>query len=229
MVLHGIYNICRGVQRGSIKYASCPGNTDIERLSTMCGIEDINDALPTIPVMPLSYKNAEILFENMADGDLAPLSWTGGIDVDYIIESEELVIELSVMTDYREDLVTQNVFGVIEGTEYPEQVVMMGAHRDAWVCGAQDDISGTTTMLEVAKGMSELYEQDWRPKRTVVFASWDSEESGLIGSVFFGEGDMMINNISLDDGLITYIKLECICCLFLCCFLLNMIDGMIYI
>ena len=124
--------LCRGVQRGSIKYASCPGNPDLERMQRLCGINTIEEALPTIPVMPLSYGNAEILFENM-DGEEAPPSWQGEIDTTYTIEGD-LVLELSVITDRREQDLTQNVYGILEGSEMPEQAVMIGAHRDAWVC-----------------------------------------------------------------------------------------------
>lgn len=146
-----------GVQRGSIKFASCPGNAQLSRYQELCGIDDITDALPSIPVMPLSYGNAEILFRAMTDSNDAPSDWQGGINVSYKVESELLSIELSVETDLRTDDITQNVYGIIDGEEYPDQIVMIGAHRDGWVCGAQDDISGTVTILEVAKGFGDLY------------------------------------------------------------------------
>ena len=77
---------------------------------------------------------------------------------------------------------TKNVIGFYEGTEYPDRYVIFGNHRDAWVFGAMDPNSGTTIMLEVIKAFGELYKEGWRPKRSLMFASWGSEEYGLIGS-----------------------------------------------
>jgi len=196
-----------GVQRGSIKFASCPGNAEISRLQSLCGIDSIEDALPSIPVMPVSYSNAELLFESMTDGVTAPSEWQGGIDVDYKVDSEVMQLTMNVSTDLRTDDVTLNVYGIIDGEEFPDQIVMIGAHRDGWVCGAQDDISGTVTILEVAKGFGRLYESGWRPRRTMVFASWDSEESGLIGSVHFGE-DLQLEDLDVAEGLIAYLNLD---------------------
>ena len=87
---------------------------------------------------------------------------------------------------------------------------MIGAHRDSWVCGAQDDVSGTVTVLEVAKGLSELWQRGWRPKRSLVFASWDSEESGLIGLTNFGES-LDLDDLGLDEDLFAYLKFCCVC------------------
>ena len=212
--------VCSGVQRGSIKYASCPGNPTEERLDELCGITEMADALPTIPVMPLSYSNAEAIFNATADsgGEEPPMSWTesgiegGDIDIGYRLDaSEDFFIELEVTTDLRTEDVTQNVYGYIKGEEFPDEIVMIGAHRDAWVCGAQDDVSGTGTILEVAKGFGELHRRGWRPKRTIVVASWDSEESGLIGSTNFGEDviaeNATIGDLDLDaDDIIAYVK-----------------------
>ena len=194
-----------GVQRGSVKFASCPGNVELSRLQSLCGIDSLEEAIPSVPVMPVSYGNAERLFVMMEDGETAPDGWHGEIDGDYMISSPLLRIEVTVETDLRNNDLTRNIYGVMDGEVFPEQAVMMGAHRDSWVCGAQDDVSGTVTVLEVAKGMSALYERGWRPKRTMVFASWDSEESGLIGSTNFGE-DLESFELGLDEGIIAYLK-----------------------
>eukprot|EP01083_Nonionella_stella_P261223 889701_1 len=146
-----------GVQRGSIKFASCPGNPDLERMEKLCGIDSMQQAVPSIPVMPLSYMNAEILFNYMIDAVSAPDEWQGGIDVDYKVDSYDFMINLNVETDLKVDDLTQNIYGIIEGEEFADQVVMIGAHRDSWVYGAQDDVSGTVTILEVAKGFGALY------------------------------------------------------------------------
>jgi len=80
-----------------------------------------------------------------------------------------------------------NVIGKIPGTKYPNEWVVVGNHRDAWVYGAVDPNSGTAAMLESVHGIAELLRQGWKPERTLIFASWDAEEEGLIGSTEWGE------------------------------------------
>ena len=81
-----------------------------------------------------------------------------------------------------------NTFGIIRGTEFPDEMVIMGAHRDAWGPGAADNVSGTVSVLEAARA---VLEQGGRPPpaRTLVFATWDAEEWGLIGSTEYVEDD----------------------------------------
>jgi N-acetylated-alpha-linked acidic dipeptidase len=79
------------------------------------------------------------------------------------------------------------VIGKIPGAKYPDQWVVVGNHRDAWVYGAVDPNSGTAAMLETVHGLSELLKSGWKPERTIVFGSWDAEEEGLIGSTEWGE------------------------------------------
>src|SRR5580700_6153965 len=80
-----------------------------------------------------------------------------------------------------------DVIGKVQGSELPDEWVVAGNHRDAWVYGAADPNSGTTAMLESVAGVGELLHSGWRPKRTLIFASWDAEEEGLIGSTEWGE------------------------------------------
>jgi N-acetylated-alpha-linked acidic dipeptidase len=74
------------------------------------------------------------------------------------------------------------VVGKAQGTEFPDDSVVVGNHRDAWVFGAVDPNSGTASMLEAVHGVGALLKSGWRPKRTLMFCSWDAEEQGLIGS-----------------------------------------------
>ena len=157
---------------------------------------------------------AEKVIESDPDTDTPYLShvWSaysanGTVSSSVIYINSSLELELTVETDLRSDDVTQNVYGVFEAAVFPEQFVMMGAHRDSWVCGAQDDVSGTVTLLEVARGLSALYVRGWRPKRSLVFASWDSEESGLIGSTKLGEA-LDWSGLGLDEGLFAYLNLD---------------------
>jgi N-acetylated-alpha-linked acidic dipeptidase len=80
-----------------------------------------------------------------------------------------------------------DVIGKVRGTDLPDEWVVSGNHRDAWVYGAVDPNSGTTAMLETVHGIGDLLKSGWKPKRTMVFASWDAEEEGLIGSTEWGE------------------------------------------
>ena len=77
--------------------------------------------------------------------------------------------------------------GACAARELPDEWVVAGNHRDAWVYGAVDPSSGTAAMLESVHGVGELLKSGWKPKRTIVFASWDAEEEGLIGSTEWGE------------------------------------------
>ena len=79
------------------------------------------------------------------------------------------------------------MIGKIRGTESPDEWVVAGNHRDAWVYGAVDPNSGTAAMLEAVHGVGELLKSGWKPKRTIVFASWDAEEEGLVGSTEWAE------------------------------------------
>merc|ERR1711988_1761440 len=75
-----------------------------------------------------------------------------------------------------------NVIASIEGGEEGDRSVILGNHRDAWVFGAADPVSGTATLLELARGFGKMLSEGWRPRRNVILASWDAEEYGLIGS-----------------------------------------------
>jgi N-acetylated-alpha-linked acidic dipeptidase len=90
-------------------------------------------------------------------------------------------VHLVSVQDYQRRIIW-DVIGKIKGTEYPDDWVVIGNHRDAWIYGAVDPSSGTAAMLESVHGVGALLKQGWRPKRTIVFANWDAEEEGLIGS-----------------------------------------------
>lgn len=75
-----------------------------------------------------------------------------------------------------------NVIGIINGT-LPDEVIVLGNHRDAWIAGgAGDPNSGSAAMNEVVRSFGVALSKGWKPLRTIVFASWDGEEYGLIGS-----------------------------------------------
>jgi N-acetylated-alpha-linked acidic dipeptidase len=95
-----------------------------------------------------------------------------------------------------------NTFGIVRGTEFPDEMVLIGGHRDAWGPGAGDNVSGTVSVLEAARAIAELAKRGVRPKRTIVFATWDAEEWGLIGSTEYVEDD----SLRLLRGAVAYLN-----------------------
>jgi N-acetylated-alpha-linked acidic dipeptidase len=158
-------------------YASVPGapRIPIEQAKT----------LPKIMGVPLSWRDAQPLLEKM-DGPVAPDSWQGGLPFPYRIGGKRVVVHLKVDMDTRVApyYVTE---ARIRGSESPDQWVILGNHRDAWVFGGVDPSSGTAAMLEMTRGLGKLLQQGIRPKRTLVFCSWDGEEYALTGSTEWGE------------------------------------------
>jgi N-acetylated-alpha-linked acidic dipeptidase len=97
-----------------------------------------------------------------------------------------------------------NAIGVINGTD-PSEVIILGNHRDAWMIGgAGDPNSGSAAVNEIAKALGALLETGWQPKRTIVLASWDAEEYGLVGSTEWVEEYLPW----LTDSAVTYINLD---------------------
>ena len=178
-----------GVQRGSILnengdpttpgYASLPGARRVPEESL---------PLPRIPVIPMSYGNAGRFLEHLT-GASVPQSWQGGLAFRYHVGPGPVRARLKVKTERGARAMHRiwNTFGMIRGVRDPDQWLMVGAHRDAWGPGARDNISGTVTVLEVARAFATLAQQGVRPARTLVFATWDAEEWGLIGSTEWAE------------------------------------------
>ncbi len=75
----------------------------------------------------------------------------------------------------------------IPGTTFPDEIVVAGNHRDAWVYGGVDPGSGTVALLEMAHGLGVLLKQGWRPLRTILICSWDAEEQDELGSTAWAE------------------------------------------
>ena len=110
-----------------------------------------------------------------------PQSWQGALPFRYHMGPGGVKVHLVSQQDYQRRIIW-DVIGKIEGSQDPDAWVIVGNHRDAWVYGAVDPYSGTASMLEAVHGIGVLLRQGWRPKRTIVFCSWDAEEEGLIGS-----------------------------------------------
>ncbi len=182
-----------GVQRGSIQYMfkypgdpTTPGFASVTSLpeSQRVPPEKATD-MPKIPTTPLSYADARPILENLS-GPETPRDWQGALPFTYHIGPGPVRVKIHLKQDYRYWTIW-DVIGKIPGTKYPDEWVVLGNHRDAWAFGAVDPNSGTAAMLESVHGISELLKHGWKPERTIVFASWDAEEEGLIGSTEFGE------------------------------------------
>ncbi|MGH9816447.1 MAG: serine hydrolase [Candidatus Acidiferrales bacterium] len=142
-------------------------------------------SVPKIIAVPLSWRDARPLLENM-DGPEAPKEWQGGLPIKYRLGGERVRVHLKVDMDTS---VTPNyvVEGRIRGSELPDEWVILGNHRDAWEFGGVDPSSGTASMMEVTRALGELKKQGVRPRRTMVVCSWDGEEVALTGSTEWGE------------------------------------------
>jgi N-acetylated-alpha-linked acidic dipeptidase len=148
--------------------------------------------IPHIPVIPISYGNAGELLEGLRGKDV-PQSWQGGLPFRYHVGPGPVQARVRV-TDDRATNGTKPIFdtfGVVRGSEFPDEIVMVGGHRDGWGPGAADNVSGTVSVLEAARAVADAIKAGHRPKRTIVFATWDAEEWGLMGSSEYVEDDSL--------------------------------------
>jgi len=148
--------------------------------------------VPHIPVLPISYGNAAELLRGLS-GKSIPQPWQGGLPFRYHVGPGPVQARMAVTTDattnpYKE---IWDTFGIVRGSEFPDEIVIIGGHRDAWGPGAADNVSGTVSVLEAARAIAEQVKAGKRPKRTIVFATWDAEEWGLIGSTEYVEDDSL--------------------------------------
>ena len=192
MYPHGPYRPATAVQRGAVQYlfkypgdaltpgiASRPDLPADQRLKP----EDAPN-LPKIPSEPLSYHDAGPILEALSGPD-APREWQGALPFTYHV-GPGVKVHLALEMDYQYRTIW-DVEGSVPGTDFPDEWVVAGNHRDAWVYGAVDPNSGTAAMLEAVHGIGVLLQQGWKPKRRIAFCSWDAEEEGLIGSTEWAE------------------------------------------
>src|SRR5215510_10569866 len=181
------------VQRGSIQYMfKYPGDPTTPGIASLPSLPDSQRVppsqatdMPKIPTTPLSYGDAAPILQNLG-GPETPRDWQGALPFTYHIGPGPVRVKMHLKQDYRYWPIW-DVVGKIPGNKYPNQLVVLGNHRDAWVYGAVDPNSGTAAMLEAVHGIGELLKQGWKPDRTIIFGSWDAEEEGLIGSTEWGE------------------------------------------
>ena len=151
--------------------------------------QEINETanLPKIPSQPIGYGDAERLLAVMGGAEV-PEEWKGAIPgISYRLgpgfdeEHQGWKVRL-VVNNFLDDREDNNVIGIIRGEVEPDRFVVLSNHRDAWGYGAVDPSSGTCAMMESARILGSLVKAGWRPRRSIVFASWAAEEHGLMGS-----------------------------------------------
>ena len=143
------------------------------------------DYFATIPSLPISYDAAREIFQVLAGPDV-PAGWQGGLPLAYHVGPGPAEVEFSVTMDYKLRTIW-NVIATIPGSVEPDRWIMVGNHRDAWVYGAVDPGSGTAATLEMCRAIGSAVKNGWKPRRTLVYASWDAEEYGLVGSTEWAE------------------------------------------
>ena len=183
----------QGIQRGSVFNGA--GDPTTPGVPSRTGVKRIplsQAGVSRIPVVPISYGNATELLRDVR-GTRIPQSWQGGLPFRYHVGPGPVSARVAVMTDtatapYK---TIWNTFGIVRGSEFPDEMVLIGGHRDAWGPGAADNVSGTVSVMEAARAVAELVKRGVRPKRTIVFATWDAEEWGLVGSTEYVEDDTL--------------------------------------
>ena len=174
------------VQRGSVQYLfKYPGDPETPGVASTLDLPDSARttpyaAQPHIISIPLSFHDAAPILQALK-GPGVPQGWQGALPFRYHMGPGGVRAHLVSQQDYQRRIIW-DVIGKIQGSREPDSWVVVGNHRDAWVYGAVDPSSGTAAMLESIHGVGSLIREGWRPKRTIVFCSWDAEEEGLIGS-----------------------------------------------
>lgn len=195
------------VQRGSVMdMPTYPGDPLTPFVGATAEAERLpRSEAPTItriPVLPISYRDALPLLEAMG-GEVVPDEWRGGLPITYHLGPGPARVRMKL--EFNWDMVTAyNVIARLEGSEYPDQWVMRGNHHDGWNHGAADPISGLVAMMAEAKAIGELAQAGSPPARTIVYAAWDSEEQGLIGSTEWVEE----HHAELDEKAVAYINTD---------------------
>jgi len=175
----------QGVQRGSVAdMPTYPGDPLTPGVGATKSAKRLSVAdAPTItkiPVLPISYGDAQPMLAALG-GPLAPPAWRGGLPITYRLGAGPARVHLRVKSNWSLKTL-YDVIAKLPGTTEADQWVIRGNHHDAWVNGAQDPISGLVAELEEARALGALYKQGWHPKRTIIYAAWDGEEPGLLGS-----------------------------------------------
>jgi N-acetylated-alpha-linked acidic dipeptidase len=181
----GGWRPAEGIQRGSVgdtpQFAGDPLTPGVGATAEAKRVPLAQaKGMPKIPVMPISYADAQPLLAAIG-GPVAPLAWRGGLPIAYHLGPGPATVHLSIGSDWSLKTL-YDVIAKVPGSVTPDEWILRANHRDAWAYGAWDPLSGHVIMMTEAKAIGALLRTGWRPKRTLVYASWDGEESNLLGS-----------------------------------------------
>ncbi|MGA7297460.1 MAG: alpha/beta fold hydrolase [Rhodanobacteraceae bacterium] len=174
-----------GVQRGSVlDMQQFPGDPLTPGYGSTANAKRVALAdartVLKIPVLPISWADATPLLHALG-GPVAPENWRGALPLTYHMGPGPARVHVSVKSNWDRKPI-YDVIARIKGSTWPDQWVVRGNHHDGWVFGAWDPLAGNVAMLAEAKAIGTLLKSGWRPRRTLVYASWDGEEPGLLGS-----------------------------------------------
>jgi N-acetylated-alpha-linked acidic dipeptidase len=211
-----------GVQRGSVEdLATASGDPLTPGVGAIPGAPRIamsqSPLITKIPVLPISYGDAQPLLAAMG-GLMAPVEWRGALPIPYRVggggdggrDPERVALrtgapKVHLKVAFNWDIKPLwDVIAKIPGSTFPDEWIVRGNHHDGWVNGANDPVSGMAPELEEARALGELRKQGWQPKRTIVYASWDGEEPGLLGSTEWVEQ----HEKELREHAVTYINTD---------------------
>ncbi len=192
-----------GVQRGSVyNGAGDPSTPGWPSTANARRLPVDSMTVPRIPVVPIGYGTATSLLEGLRGRDIPP-SWQGGLAFRYHVGPGPVRARVQVTLDTLPFKTIHNTLATLPGATHPDEIVVIGGHRDAWNAGSVDNVSGTTSILEAARAIVGAL-GGRRPARTLVFATWDAEEWGLVGSSEYVEDD----SLRLAKGAVAYVNLD---------------------
>lgn len=179
-----------GAQRGSVMDMPLyPGDPLTPGVGATANAKrlDLKDVptLTKIPVLPISYADAQPLLAALG-GPVVPDNWRGALPVTYHVGPGPARVHMKLKFSWDRKKI-YNVIARMAGSEFPDEWVLRGNHHDAWVNGADDPVSGMVATMEEMRALGELRKQGWQPRRTLIYAAWDAEEQGLIGSTEWAE------------------------------------------
>src|SRR5712692_2032097 len=186
----GAYRSENGAQRGSVMDMPIhPGDPLTPGVGATANAKRLDrkdvDVFTKIPVLPISYGDAEPLLRNLA-GPVAPPDWRGALPLTYHLGPGPARVHIQLEFDWKM-VPARDIIARLPGSDRADQWIMRGNHHDGWVNGADDPLSGQVAMLEEARAIAELAKTGWRPRRTIIYCAWDGEEEGLLGSTEYAE------------------------------------------
>jgi N-acetylated-alpha-linked acidic dipeptidase len=186
----GGWRPAEGVQRGSVAdmpiYSGDPLTPGVGATKNAKRLPiDKAKTILKIPVLPISYADAQPLLAALG-GPVVPPGWRGALPITYHFGPGPAKVHLAISSDWGMKPL-YDVIAKIPGSQNPDEWIVRGNHRDGWVFGAWDPLSGHVAMMAEAKAIGALLKTGWKPKRTLVYASWDGEEPGLLGSTEWAE------------------------------------------